>query len=188
LDLAGEYGFCCISKKEEAQMNQTDRDGQQNIATEVLASFAMIGGTQVDYRSTPLGSTEMARRSDPLCNDLTRDGWWEHGLDPRDDDGREVLALLDRAKARYVRDGREEQTYVANDDQNSYLPAPDEEFQSWLGRIAKDVDVNSPNKRSLFDVLSAYVAKFPSTKFADLSEQSKKTLATLVQHLCAEAA
>jgi hypothetical protein len=164
---------------------------QQNAGIEILASFSLLGGRQLDYRDTPISETSAAIASDPLRHGGRLPDSWIEAADPKDDAGREVLRLLDRAKERYSRDmidHPKRPTRVANDDDNSYLPGPDEDFSVWLARIAAAVDVNDSNKKSLFDVLKSYVAKFPTKKFSDLNESQRDTLAKLVEFLCAEVA
>jgi hypothetical protein len=161
---------------------------QQNASIEILASFSLLGGRQLDYRETPISETSAAIASDPLRHDGRLPDTWIEAVDPRDDDGRETLRLLDRARARFASDGIETQTYVASDSGSEYLPEVDEDLHGWLGRLAAAVDINDSHKKSIFDVLRAYVAKFPARKFSELSESQQKTIATIVEKICAEAA
>jgi hypothetical protein len=155
-------------------MNQPE----QNMAVEVLASFSLIGSKPLDYRTTPISETEMARASCPFRNDLSRDGWWQRGLDPRDDDGKEVLALLDRAKARYARDNAARKNRVAADE--GLLPEENETLYAWLARLATVVSANGAGQ-SFFQVLKAFVNKFPEKAGKDLTETERRTLSLLTK-------
>lgn len=172
----------------------------QNIAIETIASFAMIGSTQVAWKEVPIYETAAAVGSDPFRHEGRLPDTWIEAVDPKDDASRQVIRLLDRARVRYVRDrgietetrvagdGVETQTLVSNDAENvEYFPQPDEMLESWLGRLSQHVDLTR-SRRGFFNAMEAYVVQFSGKKFGELSEAEQKVVGAFIEKICAEAA
>jgi hypothetical protein len=172
---------------------------QQNSEIEMKSKLALLGGDYF-WGDTPIGTTDLAEKTDPIAGELRRPGWWqERRLSARD--SARFLTLLEKTlleKISRTRDGVEEENVWGEeakkrkrergeaDDEaeewRGYLGKPSDDARAWLTDLPRRVDVNTKSHAPFYSILTSYIQKL--RQGAKVKEISETVLETCLTELC----
>ncbi len=178
---------------------------------EAQSRIALLSGAPHNWRDTLITETPTARATDPM-RIHERDNWWNRAQ-PFDEQGREVIRLVERAGLGALRigdgqteEGRTDRPVLASEvaehqrdkakrrregnavdegeEWREYLGDPKTDARAWLAELGKKLDLNSQDNRGFFSALKGHIDSKPTD--ATCADLSQPLVELCLTNICAE--
>lgn len=153
------------------------------------------------WQDTKISALPVAEQDKTALDKFLDDDWWAKNEPPfLREQGRRFDARGGRRSSgsgRYGRDGATTATAIqafqaekekaeledSDADVESYLPAARENLREWCERLPVKLQISS-EQRIAWDALRVFCARFPDTRFSELSDSAQQAIRAMVGVLC----